>query len=90
MRRSKEELIKSDMNERIKRALSRNVSKTNEKDIEIGNYVYHKRDGEDKWRGPARIIGKDGKVNILRHGGQIVRAHICRIQEVRRIPGTDF
>ena len=26
------------------------------------------------------MIGKDGKVNILRHGGQIVRAHICRVK----------
>ena len=89
LRRSKEEFIKSDANERIRRALSRNVSNTNEKNVEIGNYVYYKRDSEDKWRGPARIIGKDGKVNILRHGGQIVRAHICRIQDVRGIPVTE-
>ena len=89
LRKSKEEFMKADANERIRRALSRNVSKTSESDIEIGNYVYYKRESEDRWRGPARVIGKDGKVNILRHGGQIVRAHICRIQEVSKVPSTE-
>ena len=78
LRKSREEFIKSDANERIRRALSRNVSKTEDDKVELGNYVYYKSDGEDSWRGPGRVIGKDGKINIIRHGGQIVRAHICK------------
>lgn len=82
LRKSREEFIKSDANERIKRALSQNIRKTEDDNVQIGSYVYYKREGEDRWRGPARVIGKDGKVNILRHGGQIVRAHICRVRGV--------
>ena len=78
--KSREEFIKADANERIRRALSQSIRKTEDEHVDIGNYVYYKRDGEDKWRGPARVIGKDGKVNLLRHGGQILRAHICRVK----------
>ena len=84
LRKSREEFIKSDANERIKRALSRNISKTEDDKVELGNYVYYKRDGENSWRGPARVIGKDGKINILRHGGQVVRAHICRVKGIEK------
>lgn len=82
LRKSREEFIKSDANERIRRALSQNIRKTKDEDVEIGSYVYYKREGEDRWRGPARVIGKDGKVNVLRHGGQIVRAHVCTLKGV--------
>ena len=44
--------------------------------------MYYKQNGEDRWRNSARVIGKDGKINILRHGGQMVRAHICRVKGV--------
>ena len=80
LRKSREEFIKADASERIRRALSRNIRNTDEEVIEVGCPVYYKRDGEDKWRGPARVIGKDGKVYILRHGGYIARVHICRIK----------
>ncbi|KAK3872331.1 hypothetical protein Pcinc_022549 [Petrolisthes cinctipes] len=80
LRKSREEFIKADANERIRRALSQNIRKTEDENVDIGNYVYYKRGGEDRWRGLARVIGKDGKINILRHGGQIVRAHICRVK----------
>ena len=84
LRKSREEFIKSDANERIRRALSRNITKTEDDKVELGNFVYYKRDGEDSWRGPARVIGKDGKINILRHGGQVVRAHICRVRGIEK------
>ena len=80
MRKSREEFIKADANERIRRALSNNIRRTEDHNVEVGSYVYYKREGEDRWRGPARVIGKDGKVNVVRHGGQIVRAHICRVK----------
>ena len=85
LRKSREEFIKADASERIRRGLSKNVRKTEDVDTEIGSYVYYKRDGEDRWRGPARVIGKDGKVNIVRHGGHVVRAHVCRIRGIEDV-----
>ena len=82
LRKAREEFLKADANERIRRALSQNIRKTEDENVVPGSYVYYKRNGEDKWRGPARVIGKDGKVNVLRHGGQMVRAHICRVKGV--------
>ena len=80
LRKSREEFVKADADERIRRALSGNIRKTVDTDIKLGSYVYYKREGCDQWRGPARVIGKDGKVNLLRHGGNVVRAHICRVK----------
>ena len=82
LHKCREEFVKSDANERMKRALSHNIRKTDDENVIIGNYVYYKREGDDRWRGPARVIGKDGKINILRHGGQIIRTHICRIKGI--------
>ena len=45
-----------------------------------GDEVYYKRSDNNKWKGSAKVIGKDGPVIFIRHGGQLVKAHICHIQ----------
>ena len=42
--------------------------------------VVYKRQGEDKWRGPGNVIGRDGKQVLVRHGGIYVRVHACHLQ----------
>ena len=32
------------------------------------------------WKGSAKVIGHDGPVVFIRHGGQFVKARICHIQ----------
>ena len=34
---------------------------------------------ENKWRGPAKVLGKDGQQVLLKHGGYYVRVHACRL-----------
>ena len=38
-----------------------------------GDAVYYKREGEQKWRGPGKIISQDGKVIFVGHGNVYVR-----------------
>ena len=45
-----------------------------------GDEVYYKRSDNNKWKGPSKVIGQDGPVVFIRHGGQLVKAHICHIQ----------
>ena len=42
--------------------------------------MYYKRDDNNKWRGPGRVLGQDGPVVYVRHGSCYVKAHICHVQ----------
>ena len=33
-----------------------------------------------KWQDPGIVVGKDGKLVLVRHGGNYVRVHTCRLQ----------
>ena len=70
-----------DANERIKRALLHQVREDNVALLKNGDSVYYKRQGEDRWRGPGNVIGRDGKQVLVRHGGIYVRVHACRLQK---------
>ena len=42
-----------------------------------------KKIGEEKWRGPGVVIGRDGKMVVVKHGGllrNVTKVHITRIQ----------
>ena len=43
-----------------------------------GDEVYYKREGYSEWRGPGKVIGKDGKILIVKHGSYIQRVHLNR------------
>ena len=50
----------------------------------MGEKVYYKRDKEDRWRGPARVIGTDGKTVIVKQGidvREINRSHIIKVNK---------
>ena len=47
----------------------------------MGDKVYYKRPDNEEWKGPGRIIGQDGKIVFVRHGGVVVRVHVCWLQK---------
>ena len=49
-----------------------------------GDAVYYKRDGEQKWRGPGKVNGQDGKVIFMRHGNVYVSVATCRLIKAGR------
>ena len=75
------EFLAIDSSQRISRALLHNVRK-DDGPFSIGDDVYYKRQ-ETRWRGPARIIGIDGRIYLLRHGGQIIKVHPHFLRRVR-------
>ena len=75
---SRQAFIKSESSEKIRRALRHQIRVKNQL-FTCGDSVYYKRDGEEKWRGPGKVIGQDGKVIFVRHGNIYVRVSPCRL-----------
>ena len=37
-----------------------------------GDFVFYKREGQERWLGPAKVVFQDNKVIFLRHGGMFL------------------
>ena len=46
----------------------------------MNDIVYYKRNIDDKQKGPAKVIGQDGSVVFLQHGGYLIKANCNCIQ----------
>ena len=62
--------------QKIKRALKKQLRLPSQSSYQIGDCVYYYRDvggkSDDKWRGPAKVIGQDNQVVIIRHGARVI------------------
>ena len=74
--------MQCEADEKIKRAMRCNIREVYSEKLETGDLVYYKRDGNKRWRGPGTVVGCDGKIVIVRHGGYIVRCHRIRVVKV--------
>ena len=82
---ARKDFVKIESDERIKRALRSNVRATNLGSIKEGDEVYYKRNGDERWHGPAVVTGVDGKQLMVRHGGNYHRVHICRLSKIESL-----
>ena len=74
--------IKNESAERIRRALRHKTRTYVNVAYERGDSVYYRRAGKKGWRGPARVIGHDHKVVLVRHGAAFYRRHPCHLMKV--------
>ena len=81
MHSSRQDFIRRESDERIKRALRHNIRESYLDDIETGQEVFYKRADSNKWHGPGVVIGRDGKQVLVKHGGIYVRVHSCRLSQ---------
>ena len=79
LHKSRKLFIEADCSNRIRRALKAKVV-TDKGPFVTGNSVFYKRDGEPKWRGPAKVIGQESSVVFVRHGGRVVKVHTSRLK----------
>ena len=70
----------AEASEKIRRALKHQIRPTG-RVFSNGELVYFKREDTLEWKGPATVIGHDGKTVILKYGSNIVRVHETRIKE---------
>ena len=76
--------IQSESNERIRRALRTKV-RAAEDIYENGDRVYYKREGKERWLGPATVVFQDGKVVFVRHGGIFVRVSPNQLNKIQKL-----
>ena len=79
MHSARQAFVKTESCEKIRRALRHNLRESDAQTVEIGDQVFYKRNDNVKWRGPGVVIGRDGKQVIVKHGGIMVRVHVCRL-----------
>jgi hypothetical protein len=80
--------VQQEAEEKIKRAFKHQIREHKLEDVEMNEEVYYKREDEKEWRGPAKVIGIDGKTVIVKHGGsmrEIARVHITRIKVAEKM-----
>ena len=75
---ARKSFITSESCKRIKTALRHRV-RCSEVVFNPGDKVYYKREGRDRWLGPAKVIFQDGKVVFVRHGASWVKVSINRL-----------
>ena len=68
--------------QKVKLALSKNI-----RDVKFiprcGDRVFYKRCIDSTWSGPANVIGLDGKIVFVRHGGAVLRIHVSQVRPAK-------
>lgn len=80
---ARQRFIEAEAAEKVKRALARKTRTYSDKVYCIGDMVYYKRLASENWHGPARLLGRDGQICLLKHGGFYIRVHPCRMAPVQ-------
>ena len=81
---SRRAFIQSESSERIRRALRTKV-RAAEDIYETGDRVYYKREGKERWLGPATVVFQDGKVVFVRHGGIFIRVSPNQLNKIQKL-----
>ena len=93
MHKAREAFMKAESCEKLKRALNTKM-RTAERLYKHNEWVYYKRERDNMWMGPAKVVFQDGKVIMVRHGGYCCRVSANRIHPVhedlaRKIDGDN-
>ena len=86
---AREHCIKAESSERIRRALRHKLRSYGDHRFENGEKVFYKRKGYKGWKGPATVIGEEGKIVLIRHGSAYYRCHPCHLMKVLKREGQD-
>jgi transposase InsO family protein len=70
--------VESEADERIRRALRCKV-RASEQVFNNGDRVYYKRESQERWLGPGKVVFQDGRVVFVRHGNVFVRVSPNRL-----------
>ncbi|ESO93699.1 hypothetical protein LOTGIDRAFT_153154 [Lottia gigantea] len=71
--------IAAESSEKIRRAIRKQI-RTTEGPFVTGDKIYYKRPDATEWKGPGTVIGQDGAVVFVRHGGIMVRVHQSQLR----------
>ena len=69
---------------RLQRALRKPIRPHPLDEIYLGAKVMYKREKDKVWKGPAKVVGLDGKTVLVKQGGyvtQVQKVHITRVKQ---------
>ena len=75
--------IEVDASDKIRKALRAKTRTYADEYYEPGEKIYYQRPSDRGKRGPATVLGVDGQLVLVRHGGQFMRIHPCQLQKVK-------
>ena len=78
MQKSRKAFYEANQNAKVKRSLADRICQVEEK-YYLGDQVYYKKEKQKRWSGPATVIGQEGKLVFIRHGGFVLRVHVTKI-----------
>ena len=58
----------------------RKQSRKTQEFFDIMQKIYYKCISDKKWNEPHKVIGQDGSLVFIRHGGCYVKVHCSRVQ----------
>ena len=76
---ARETFIRSENDEKLRRALNHNIRTSGDIKYFSGDKVYYRRMDSRKWKGPAVVIGQDAQQVLVKHGGVMIRVHPSRL-----------
>ena len=79
LHKARENFIKAEASERIKRAIRHQTRTYSEVHFSPGDKVYFRRRKENRWRGPGIVLGKESNFVLIRHGAAYYRCHPCQL-----------
>ena len=60
-------LIQSEVSGRVRRALCLQIRTSGDEHFETGDSLYCKRESNNQWHGPDKVIGHEGKQVLVKH-----------------------
>ena len=79
---ARQNFIKAESSERIKRALRHQVRTYSEEVYLQGDKVYFKQNDNRGWKGPGVVLGVERNFVLIREGSRFYRCHPCQLMKV--------
>ena len=76
--------LQADTDERLKRALNSRINAYSNEFYEARDLISFKEENKNKWSGPGKVIGTDGKVLTVRYGNNTRRVHVSKAVKLGR------
>lgn len=84
MKKARENYIQAESSEKIRRSLKAKVRTYSDIEYKNGDKVYYRRKNFKGWKGPGVVLGQDGQLVLIRHGGAYYRCHPCHMTKFKQ------